>query len=320
MHKLQRKKPDERKLPGKAKNMDHVSGILYTGMTNHKVKQVSNSEYIRRRNEVHYRITKGQLVDLYTEYESYESIRDADRGSGDHGPRIVTHDSEDTPVYEKPYLIIDGRPREDYDHGHLAQARSFPANFLRRDMTPPDFQSFRNKPSTLIIVYCDDERTSLEMAQTFVGRGTENIYVLTGGLFDLAVDYPHFIEGKLPLNLPMPKAIGGTFNAGRPMHGSRTGAGSGGGGGETRLTRAALDRIEEEAGMGSYGPGRGHGSPSRRLAPTSSFSSRGSPLRPPLSYRRGHSSPGSETGRSVQSDRSVADSIISRASARRGRF
>lgn len=61
----------------------------------------------------------------------------------------------------------------------------------------PEFYSFKNKEEMLIIIYCDDERISQDAAKLFVDRGTDNIFLLTGGLIEFATDYPSFVEGDL---------------------------------------------------------------------------------------------------------------------------
>jgi centrosomal protein CEP41 len=70
---------------------------------------------------------------------------------------------------------------------------------MRRDQNHPDFYRFRNKADMLIIVYCDDERVSRDAAKLMVDRGTDNIFLLTGGLMEFAAEYPGFIEGEPPV-------------------------------------------------------------------------------------------------------------------------
>ena len=78
-------------------------------MTVNKVKTVSCREYTRRRDEIHFRITKKQLAELYYEYEAdeLESIRETE---GDlEGPKIISYSETSNPIYDKPYLILDVR-------------------------------------------------------------------------------------------------------------------------------------------------------------------------------------------------------------------
>lgn len=278
-------------------------------MTVSKVKVISSSEYARRRDEIFFRITKRQLSELYGEYEAdeYESI--AETAGGAYGsPKIMTYDrDEDKSSYAKPYLILDIRDKADYDRGHLLQARNFPYTLLRRDMIPPELYSFRNKPGMLILVYCNDEKDSREAAKTFVDRGTENIYLLSGGMLEFASEFPFYIEGEVP---PTPCAT------------------------KSRLpTRTSLGRIPESKAIEYGSPDRRKGamsemgSPSPMTARSARSSSGTSTLK---SFRR----PGgagflsarsvkddrSESGMSTSSNISVAESIISRASSRKGRF
>ena len=197
MHKKLPPKPlsvMERVVP-KSKKYANVQGVLDTGATVNKVKVVSCKEHTRRRDEIHYRLTKKQLSDLYSEYEQdeYESIRDT---AGDlDGPKIVSYSESSNPYYEKPYLILDVRQPDAYNRCHLLQARSFPYTLFQRDQAPTELRSFKNKDGCLVIVYCDDERISRDVAKIMVDRGTDNIFLLTGGLMEFAADYSEFIEG-----------------------------------------------------------------------------------------------------------------------------
>ena len=158
-------------------------------------------------------MNKRQLYELYNEYETEEreSITDVAEGYNyGTGPRIVTHTADTFQgVNSKPYLILDVRETADYLNCHLLQARNFPYTLMRRDQSHPEFHSFKNKPETLIIIYCDDEKISRDAAKLYVDRGTDNIFLLTGGLAEFAAEYPGFIEGELPPQLLSPTKRGG---------------------------------------------------------------------------------------------------------------
>lgn len=193
----------DRVVPNSTK-YSHIQGVLNTGVTIHKVKTVNAKEISKRRDEVFYRIGKHSLAELYSEYEmeSHESITNPslsyDPSAG--GPKILTYDEGEIPRYEKPYLILDVREAMDYNKGHLLQSRSYPYAMMRRDYTHPELYNFRNKEGMLIIMYCDDEKISTEAAFVLVQRGYDNVYVLTGGLFEFANHYMSFIEGEV--NMP----------------------------------------------------------------------------------------------------------------------
>lgn len=245
-----------------------------------------------RRTEIFFRITKSQLTDLYGEYEEYESIRDAASGLSPEGPKIVNHDESARREEERPYLVLDGREPHEFRECHLLNAYSFPHQHLKRDLTPQNFNAFRNRDGALIVVYCNDERKSREMCKVLVDRGTENIFLLTGGFLEFAAEFPSFVEGTLPEGLVLPV----TKN--------------------TRLTKGALSRINEHETLkhmreSMKQSASGFGSPSARTG-------RSSRSRLPLTSRTRRSGGGSETGRSTQSTMSVAESVISRSASRKG--
>lgn len=185
----------ERRVP-KNEKYAHVRGTLDTGLTMDKVKFVTAREYSKRREEIFFRVNKNQLYELLHEYEvdEYESITETTNNS----LRIVSYSDTSGPVYEKPYLILDVRETDYFNQYHILQARSFPYTMLRRDQMHPEIFRFRNKPETLIIVCCDDEKISRETAKTLVDRGVDNVFLLTGGINEFAYEYPSFIEGEPP--------------------------------------------------------------------------------------------------------------------------
>jgi centrosomal protein CEP41 len=191
----------ERTVP-KGDKYAHIRGTLDTGLTIEKVKFITAREYSKRRDEIFFRINKNQLFELLNEYEvdEYESIAQ----TAHNALKIVSYSENAGPVYEKPYLILDVREIHNFNEYHVLQARSFPYQMLRRDQMHPEVYRFKNKPETLIIVCCDDEKISHECAKVLVDRGVDNVYLLTGGIHEFAYEYPTYIEGRAPVN---PKAV-----------------------------------------------------------------------------------------------------------------
>lgn len=150
-------------------------------------------------------MSKHQLYQLYCEYEvdEYEDIAETERY--DDGPLIVTYSDTSKPNNAKPYLILDVRDSEEFNSYHLMQARTFPYVMLRRDQVHCELYNFRNKDGCLIIVVDDDEKIAHEAAQVLVNRGTDNIFLLTGGILEFAQDFPSYVEGNLPSHKLSPR-------------------------------------------------------------------------------------------------------------------
>lgn len=241
-----------------------------------------------RRDEIYYRITPRQLYELYMEYErdEYESINDNTPLSKYGGsPKIVTHSEYAEPLNNKPYLILDIRDHLEYNKNHLMQARSFPLAYLRRDQLHSEVYKFKNDKEALIIVYCDDERISKEAAKILVDRGIDNMYLLSGGLNEFSMDYADYIEGDLPVIKTPPKT--------------------------SRFKKTMLASLPEDAPIGG---GAGGATLTMYRSPRKSNLSK---LTTPRSYRSPDSK--SESG-SMMSNFSVAESVISRAQSRKGKF
>lgn len=143
-----------------------------------------------------------------------------------------------------------------------------------------------------------------------VDRGIDNVYLLTGGIQDFVIDYPSYIEGKMPhIKQPSPTSRRANKN---------------------NKFRPTLVKVQEsENDLSAFG---GLCLNSFNLAANNStyrspVSSRrpskvthdGSPTYS-TSISRQHRDDKSEAGRSIRSNFSVAESIISRAQSRRGKF
>lgn len=327
MHKRLPPKPlnvMERRVP-KNDKYAHVQGVLDTGMTVGKVKIISSSEYARRRDETFFRLSRQQLSALYEEYEAdeYESI--VETSGGERGsPKIVTYREDARSMYSKPYLILDVRDKASFERGHLLQARSFPSTLLRRDQIPPELHTFRNKPGNLIILYCDDEKDSREAAKTFVDRGTDNIFLLTGGMVEFAVDFPFYIEGEVPVvsspskpktarpplgRIPEGKAIEYGSPDRRSVRGGESDAGS-----ASPSSVRPSGGITHRSSRRSPGAATMEASGIRGLMPGDRL--KGSNFGKSARSRDDRS----DSGMSTASNMSVAESVISRSMSRKGRL
>jgi hypothetical protein len=165
-----------------------------------KVKLISNSAFSKRRDEIFFRLTKGQLLQLYSEYEAdeYEDIAETDRSFD--GPRIVTYEETSRPTYDKPYLILDVRDELAYREYHLLQARNYSYTMMRRDQSHVEMMRFKNKEGHLIIVVADDERLGADAAKLLVDRGADNIFLLSASILEFAEENPTFVEGNPPIS------------------------------------------------------------------------------------------------------------------------
>lgn len=320
----------ERKPPRNDKYA-HIQSSLDTGPTVNKVKFISNKECSKRRDEIFYRLTKTQMHTLLCEYEQDEREDIADVNSGyNGGPRIMSYSETSTPTYSKPYLIYDVREPEEYNEGHITQARSYSHTMMRRDKIHPELYQFRNKEACLIIVYCNDESISQEAATLLVQRGADNVYLLTGGIFEFAAEYSMFVEGVVPIPAALTtRRTGSRVSGSSPLtsramseskssgglsaRGPSPGSGSLSSARSGDLTAARLGALQAQISSRSgAGSGDGHREPvvSRVLTATGRMSTMSTSRRDDRS----------ETAMTSASNMSVAETVISRAAARKGKF
>lgn len=126
---------------------------------------------------------------------------------------LMSPGAVDTPYPDCPYLLLDVREREQYEHCHIISAQSFPIALLSRTMNPygKDVQEYKNASGKIIIVYDEDERIASQAATTMCQRGFENLFMLSGGLKVTVQKFPEGLTtGSVPEScLPSPKSSKG---------------------------------------------------------------------------------------------------------------
>jgi len=282
-------------------------------------------EYLKRQDELYYRLTPIQLMNLFAEYEvdGYEEVSE-NRGGWD-GPRVVTVEAEEKPDYERPYIIFDLRSREEFNQCHILQARNHPAILLNQDKMTAEMFNYKNKEGQLIILYDNDTTVACQAAHTMVIRGFDNTYILSGGLYAFSERYPQYIEGTAPIR---PNST--SSKSGRPPASGRANSEPPSRSGSASRT-ASGRRLLSAAGSQIAGGG------AKSVSGESHFSQSkvGSARRDSDSKTSGRLTAGSLSShgksfkgngeRDVQSmnskmtDRSVAETIISQSAARKGK-
>ena len=153
----------------------------------------------------------------------------------------------------------------------------------------------------LVIVYCDDERISRDVGKTLVDRGVDNVFLLTGGMNEFAVDYPSYVEGEVP-NIQLPPQRPKPFAFLAPIREDGDG-------------RDLDDHVFASATPRSPLTARSRSSAGGSSGAVSRMSSRGGRG----AARRDGDDSRSESGMSTHSNFSVAESIYSRAVSRQGK-
>ena len=113
----------DRRVPTNPKYAN-VSSRLDTGKTINKVKYMSANAYLKRQDEVFFRISATQLAELMSEYDDdgngspqpqrgnkSSSSNNSPNGNVRGGPTIVQYSEEEQPAYDKPFLLVDIRER-----------------------------------------------------------------------------------------------------------------------------------------------------------------------------------------------------------------
>nr|XP_020449198.1 centrosomal protein of 41 kDa [Monopterus albus] len=114
---------------------------------------------------------------------------------------LCSHEPADRSYPDCPYLLLDVRDRDQYEHCHIISAHSFPVSVLSRTMNPytKEVLEYKNTAGRIIIVYDEDERIASQAATVMCERGFENLFMLSGGLKVIAQKFPEgMTTGSIP--------------------------------------------------------------------------------------------------------------------------
>lgn len=218
----------ERKMPGA--RYSHVQSSIDTGATAKKVRSVSASQALRRRDELFRRMRPSTLVRMVQERAAPESVfalgsidearsmssvalaRPAFGAASVAGRTVATAAtvnsvagsvvslvSSDATVDEtRDLVLLDLREPEDFERCRVPLAVNYPAPRLNRDQFSPELQRCRRDPSKLLVVYHKDDASTAAIATLLVQKGWENVHVLSGGFEEMAESYPEVLDGEAP--------------------------------------------------------------------------------------------------------------------------
>ncbi|HSR61963.1 MAG TPA: rhodanese-like domain-containing protein [Gammaproteobacteria bacterium] len=73
--------------------------------------------------------------------------------------------------------MLDVRPLDDFNQGHIINALNLPAS--ETETASKKFDKYKQKP---VIIYCNTGMESVRVARTLKNEGFENLYILKGGM------------------------------------------------------------------------------------------------------------------------------------------
>eukprot|EP00741_Cyanophora_paradoxa_P011180 tig00020554_g10800.t1 len=206
----------DRRIPKNPK-YEGVRAKVDSGMTIDKLREQESSANKSRKDEIFKRIkvsTLGSLIDAETEEESVYSLVDTEGGPSST-TKTSTHDATSTGQssgqYNKKYLLLDVRDKDEYDKCHIRTAMSHPAAKLNQiNAFTADMIRYKNQKERIMVIYDDDEKIAAAAATMLAERGFENLYMLTGGLFKFGEKSPDLLVGDLPSRPPPSRSSIGT--------------------------------------------------------------------------------------------------------------
>jgi centrosomal protein CEP41 len=207
-----------------SKRYDDVKPVIDSGMTVPKlIAQLKNR---MPTGEIFRRIRPKKLVQLLNlhAYELEAKQRSTDPvPSVEQSPASCHHMHSSVVFYDGPrpsapapaepvscpFLLLDVRGEDDFSKCHIQNAQCYPKARLSRatGQFSQEILSFRGKPKSVIVVYCDYGAVSADAAQQFAEREFDNIFLLHGGLAEFAQEFPELVgPGEPPQPEVDPKA------------------------------------------------------------------------------------------------------------------
>jgi centrosomal protein CEP41 len=206
-----------------SKRFENVTAVVDSGMTVPKlIEQLKNR---MPTGEAFRRIRPKKLVELLG-LHAYE-LDEKERLANETGPGTTeessvpschhTHSSlffddsakpHATPapaqVVDCPFLLLDVRDEDEFEHCHIQNAKCYPKTRLSRatGQFSSEILTFRGQPNKMIVLYCDYGQVSAEAALQYVQRDFDNVFLLHGGLADFAVEYPNLVGPGEPPKPP----------------------------------------------------------------------------------------------------------------------
>mmetsp|Transcript_2404 Transcript_2404/g.3674 ORF Transcript_2404/g.3674 Transcript_2404/m.3674 type:complete len:243 (-) Transcript_2404:124-852(-) len=213
-------KATEKKVPQNPKYAN-VQSSIDTGASARKVTTVSEKAVAKRRDEIFKRIKQSTLARLIKENEQSESIYAL---GGDDGPvddrasaasvaggvsvagtmisqvgSVVSVCETDVSVQQaKSMLLLDVREPDEFAACHIQSAQNYPMRMLAQDRVTPELHRFKSESDKLLVIYHNTDRSTADPATTFIEKGFQNVYAVSGGLQEFFENYPECCEGDFP--------------------------------------------------------------------------------------------------------------------------
>ena len=184
----------------------HVKHTVNSGKSASKVEVLGNRIVSKLKGELFQRINSEDLEKLIQARSEKENGTDREiiefrystLPSGKFPKFGEENNGEVKEVVCDEFVVMDFRDHEMHMEFHIKEAVSFPAFNITRDRMHPRIFNLKNQEGKIIVVYTNDERTGVEVAQQLALRNYYNVYLLSGGISEFAVKFPQLISGIPP--------------------------------------------------------------------------------------------------------------------------
>jgi len=85
----------------------------------------------------------------------------------------------------------------EYNNNRISGSMHFSLISINQDRLLPELYQYKNKENSLIIIYDQQERISKQVANSLCEKGYKNIYLLIGGIMEFVKNYSTKIEGNI---------------------------------------------------------------------------------------------------------------------------
>jgi len=204
--------PPSRNLSTRSSKYDGVKGTVDSGKSVTALKRVQDSKnFVKKKDELFKRIRTKALAH-FIEEEGWATLGNSKEEGGSGGVHNLlsppsTSNGEKKPEVMRSYVLLDVRLSEDFEKSSIIGAMSYPSAMLSRATNEftKEIHALKNKENKLIIIYDADESIAAKAATLMFQKGIDNIFLLSGGLIDMAEKFPEFVQGTPPVKQGTPK-------------------------------------------------------------------------------------------------------------------
>lgn len=180
----------------------YVNTVTDTGKSASKIGKVDSDRLVaKRREELFKRVKVSTLAVHLEELRSEEpQVVPMDEERPFFGMEAEAETQKNTIKIDTTMdlLVLDVRSSSDFDICHVRNARCYPKELISHDKISTELYLFKKQTDKKIVVYDVDDKATAKTATLMMEKGFTNVYALSGGFEQCAIEMPSILDGIVP--------------------------------------------------------------------------------------------------------------------------